>query len=126
MKHYFLAWLLLLSITTFGQADSLSLNQSIGLVRTNYPLLNQNDYYKLIGESNQQVIQNEWLPRINLTGQATYQSEVSKFSFPGLPGIVLPKDQYNIGLIVRQNIGTHKANALVKGKGISLAKCCNA
>jgi outer membrane protein TolC len=104
MKKYLFVWLLLINITAISQIDSLSLNQSIGLVRTNYPLLNQNDYYKLIGESNQQIIQNEWLPRVNLTGQATYQSEVSKFSFPGLPGIILPKNQYNIGLIVRQNV----------------------
>lgn len=103
MKRILTAWLLLISAAAFSQ-DSLSLNQSIGLVRTNYPLLNQNEYYRLIGESNRQILQNEWLPRINLTGQATYQSEVTSFSFPGLPGIVIPKDQYNIGLIVRQNV----------------------
>jgi outer membrane protein TolC len=107
MKRWLTYCLLLLCSGAFGQAaDSLSLFQSIGLVRTNYPLLNQNDYYKLIGESNRQILQNEWLPRISLTGQATYQSEVTSFDFkiPGAPTIIIPKDQYNIGLTVRQNV----------------------
>ena len=104
MKKTLAALLLLTATIGHSQNDPLSLNQSISSVRTNYPLLNQNDYYKLAGESNRQIIQNEWLPRINLTGQATYQSEVTSFEFPGLPGIVIPKDQYNIGLIIRQNV----------------------
>lgn len=105
MKKTLVALFLFSAIAGYSQNDPLSLNQSISSVRTNYPLLNQNDYYKLIGESNRQILQNQWLPRINLTGQATYQSEVTSFALPSpAPTIVLPKDQYNIGLIVRQNV----------------------
>ncbi len=104
MKKTLVALLLFSTSAGYSQNDPLSLSQSISTVRTNYPLLNQNDYYKLAGESNRQILQNEWLPRINLTGQATYQSEVTSFDFPGIPGIKIPKDQYNIGLIIRQNV----------------------
>lgn len=104
MKKTLFALLLFTISAGYSQNDPLSLSQSISTVRTNYPLLNQNDYYKLAGESNRQILQNEWLPRINLTGQATYQSEVTSFEFPGIDGIKIPKDQYNIGLIIRQNV----------------------
>ena len=104
MKKTLVALLLIITTAGYSQNDPLSLSQSISSVRTNYPLLNQNDYYRLAGESNRQILQNEWLPRINLTGQATYQSEVTSFDFPGIPGIKIPKDQYNIGLIIRQNV----------------------
>src|SRR5665647_1143758 len=65
-----------------------------------------------------------WNPQMNLNGQATYQSEVTKVSVP-IPGISIPspsKDQYKAYLDVKQTIydgGTTEANRSVEKSGLA-------
>jgi outer membrane protein TolC len=47
-----------------------------------------------------------FLPQINIAGQATYQSEVTEFAFPGSgsAGFKQKPDQYSLGLELKENI----------------------
>ena len=65
-----------------------------------------------------------WNPQLNLNGQATYQSEVTKVSVP-IPGVNIPspsKDQYKVYLDLKQAIydgGATNANSLAEKSGLA-------
>ena len=94
-----LSFPILLFLTQQIEAQSineLTLDKAYSLARENYPLLKQKD---LINRSAFLTIDNinkSFLPQVTLSGQATYQSEVTKFPI-SLPGTTIPelaKDQY--------------------------------
>ena len=61
-----------------ASSQSLSLENCYELAKQNYPLSKQHD---LISKSGQYLIDNivkGYLPQININGQATYQSEVTR------------------------------------------------
>ncbi|MGN6804033.1 MAG: TolC family protein [Ginsengibacter sp.] len=95
---------LFISISAFSQSNSLTLDSCYSLARKNYPLIKQ---YSLIEKTNEYTVANiakGFLPRINFTGQATYQSDVTQFpkAIPGAP--VLTKDQYRLFAEVNQPV----------------------
>lgn len=111
-----------------GQA-SLSLTECYALARANYPLIKRID---LIGRSESYSLDNAakaWLPQVNVSAQASYQSDVTKLPFdqekisaliPGFEIPVLDKDQYRAVAEVNQMIwdggGTRATKAVVRAE----------
>lgn len=86
----------------FGQ--SLTLDKVNELARQNYPLIKQQDLVNKTRDISVENLQKSFLPQFSLSGQATYQSEVTKIDVP-LPGINFDhpsKDQYKILADVNQ------------------------
>ncbi len=89
-----------------------TLEECQALARGNYPLIKQYDLIDKAADYNIQNARRAWLPQISLSGQATYQSDVT--SFPSemtdiyeTMGILLNplhKDQYRISLDINQTI----------------------
>ena len=98
---------LLLSFQVHAQQkEELTLEQLQALAKDNYPLLKQKQMYADIGSNKVKQLSANFLPQINVTGQATYQSEVTEFSFPGAgsAGFKQKPDQYSLGLELKENI----------------------
>jgi len=126
-------------IVSNAQSTQLSIGECYVLARNNYPLIRKLD---LIARSSNYSIENAgklYLPQVNVTGQATYQSQTVSFSdalgavnLPG--GISLPnisKDQYKIQAEISQviydggNVNTQRAyirtNQIVQQQNIEVA-----
>lgn len=84
----------------------LSLDSAYAAARKNYPLIKQKD---LIRQTNSLTIENlrkGYLPQFSLSGQATYQSDVTSVDVP-VPGVKIEppgKDQYKVLADVNQII----------------------
>jgi len=83
-------------------AQQLTLEECYRLAKANYPVIQKMDLITRSGEYDIQNVQKRYLPQVNFSGQATYQSQTVSFSdaMGTLPaGIQLPsvsKDQYRI------------------------------
>ena len=93
--------------TAIGQnATALTLDTCYKLARLNYPMIKQLD---LIEKTRQYSVENaskSWLPQLNISGQATYQSSTITIPFD-IPHVTFPtysRDQYKIYGEVDQNI----------------------
>ncbi|XVJ66360.1 MAG: TolC family protein [Lacibacter sp.] len=87
-------------ITCHAQ-QAITLQDLIQKAEQNYPATSQKEYVKALGNQNERIFDMSLYPQVNVTGQATYQSEVSKFNIPGSGFPILPKDNYNIGIDLR-------------------------
>ena len=101
--------MLVLPASTLAQ-DTLTLSYCYLMVEQNYPLAGQLD---LLAGSNTLKVKNlnkNYLPQININGQASYQSDVTKVEielpagFPPLQMPVLNKDWYKVTLDINQAI----------------------
>ena len=96
--------LLFVPLLTMSQNITLDICQQ--KARELYPLTKQ---YGLIEKTSEYNIANAnkaWLPQVNFTAKATYQSETTKLPI-SIPNMVIPeltKDQYNAALDVSQTI----------------------
>lgn len=96
------ALFILLSVTGPVSGQSLTLEECYRLARENYPAIRKADLIARTAEYDIQNAQKRYLPQVNFTGQATYQSQTVSFSdvMGSLPaGIALPsisKDQYRL------------------------------
>ncbi len=108
----------------YGQVSSVSLDDCYRLARENYPRLSDTKRQKEISDLKLQNIGVVWNPQVNLNGQATYQSEVTKVNVP-IPGITIPspsKDQYKAYLDVKQTIydgGMSDASKAIEKSGLA-------
>lgn len=96
--------IVLWSLSTSGQA--LSLDSMQQKARRNYPVLRQRQLTDRVTQLRLQNIRTGYLPQVELNGQATYQSDVTKVPIQ-LPGINIPelaKDQYKASVDVKQVI----------------------
>lgn len=86
--------------------NEITLEQCHDYTRENYPNLKQSGLLEKIAELNQENIRTSSLPSINLSGQATWQSDVTKIGIPvqGIKIPEVPNDQYKIYIEARQNI----------------------
>ncbi len=84
----------------------ISLAQLQALAKENYPLLKQKETYASMVENKVEQLNANYLPQVSVTGQATYQSEVTSFNFslPGTTGFKQKPDQYSFGLEVKENL----------------------
>lgn len=99
--------LILLSLQTKAQTkQEYTLEQLQALAKENYPLLKQKQMYTDIGSNKAKQIGTNFLPQINVAGQATYQSEVTELSIPvpGTTGFKQKPDQYALGLEIKENL----------------------
>ncbi|MGI9191948.1 MAG: TolC family protein [Chitinophagaceae bacterium] len=95
-----------------AQQNRLTLHEVQQMSREHYPLLKQQAYYK-------ELQANKWhetgmmnMPQLSVTGQATYQSEVTKFNIPGsgASGFQQKPDQYALGLELKKTINDWGVN----------------
>lgn len=107
MRH--LAYLLIILLLPFrvvlGQSE-ITLEECYRLARENYPNLGQLDILSEITALKHENIKTNHLPKINLKGQASYQSDVPGISMniPNLEIPEVPKAQYKAYLEFQQNI----------------------
>jgi outer membrane protein TolC len=101
--------LLLLSLLLPGflaAQEAVTLTQCQKWARENHPSLRQLEIYQQILDLKNQNSSTSYLPQVNLNGQATYQSEVTRIGI-SIPNITIPtvnKDQYKIYLDLKQSI----------------------
>lgn len=88
------------------QSEDMTLEKLQTLAKDNYPLLKQKQTYADIGNNKAKQLNTNFLPQINVVGQATYQSEVTEFKFPipGAAGFSQKPDQYSFGVELKENI----------------------
>ncbi len=115
--------LLLITITTKAQSNSITLDSCYFLARQNYPLIKQQELITKTSEYTLENITKGFLPKININGQVTYQSDVTQLpkTIPGVP--VLTKDHYKIyaeidqpvydGGVIRAQKKIQDANSIV-------------
>ena len=98
--------------------ESITLEQCQEWARENHPVLKQLDLYQQILALKNENNATSYLPQVNLNGQATYQSEVTKIGI-SIPNISIPtvdKDQYKVYLDLKQTIwdgGLSKAKEVI-------------
>jgi outer membrane protein TolC len=110
--------LLILPLMLYAQTQSLSLQKAYELAEQNYPLIKQRELIKQTSEYSEENLGKGFLPQINLSGHATYQSAVTQVKLPA-PGIFiepLSKDQYRILGDLNQLI--YDGGAIKQQKGI--------
>jgi len=106
-------------VTGSTPPDSLTLQECYEEVMKNYPLAKQKDHYTSIGDLKKTSLSRGWYPTLDLSGQATYQSDVTSidFSMPDIeviPGQTIsipepdipepPYDQYKASCNIKQMI----------------------
>jgi outer membrane protein TolC len=97
---------LLFPFDLLAQQETLGLQKAYDLAQQNYPLIKQRDLIKQTTGYTIDNLSKGFLPQINLSGQATYQSQVTEIKVP-VPGINIEppgKDQYKILADVNQLI----------------------
>jgi outer membrane protein TolC len=83
--------------TAFAQQTaSITLEQCYKQAEANYPLLKQRDLIEKTKEYTIDNISKNIYPQINVSGSATYQSDVTRISIPGFNIPTTPKDQYKL------------------------------
>lgn len=132
MKVRFIGLLVILfmgNMEVEARQPSLSLTACYSLARANYPLIKRLD---LIGRSEAYSLDNAakaWLPQVNVSAQASYQSDVTKLPFdqekisaliPGFDIPVLDKDQYRAVAEVNQMVWdggvTRRSKAVIRAE----------
>jgi outer membrane protein TolC len=109
---------LLLPVHLLMAQEAVTLEQCQTWARENHPALKQLDLYQQILELKNENNATSFLPQVNLNGQATYQSDVTKIGI-SLPNFKVPsvdKDQYKVYLDLKQTIwdgGLNKAKELI-------------
>jgi outer membrane protein TolC len=118
--------LMLLPCMLRAQADMLSLEECYELAQQHYPLIKQK---ALIAKSRDYSVKNAakgYLPQLNINGQATYQSEVTRLpiDLPAMEIEPLSKDQYRLageltqtlfdGGMIMQQQQLYEANAVAE------------
>jgi outer membrane protein TolC len=91
---------------TAQELTTLDLQQAYDLSRKNYPVIKQKDLVKQTAAISIDNLQKGFLPQLTLSGQATYQSDVTKVPV-SLPGFTIEspsKDQYKLLADVSQLI----------------------
>jgi outer membrane protein TolC len=123
MKRTLILLFLFPAIYCYSQVNSINLEDCYRMARDNYPRLSDTRRQKEISDLKMQNIGTSWNPQLNLNGQASYQSEVTKIEVP-VPGITIPspaKDQYKAYLDVKQTIydgGTASASKSLEKSGL--------
>lgn len=106
MKRLLFITLLLLTPALIIPQVQLTLEDCYEKSRLNYPLILQKEYISKSKDYNVSNIWNGYFPQITISGQATYQSDVTALpiTFPGITIDNLTKDQYKVVADVSQVI----------------------
>ena len=97
--------MLMTTITSFAQPPkTLSIDECYVLAKDNYPLVKQMELINKTRDYSIENISKGYLPQFNVSGQASYQSEVTQIPISA-PGVSpLSKDQYKIYTEVYQSL----------------------
>jgi len=93
-----------------AQTNKLQLIELIEALRTHHPLTERTGVYHQQQEFEEALLDKQWLPKVNLQGQATWQSKVTGIQMDvAIPGVDLsipeaPKDQYKVALELQQTL----------------------
>jgi outer membrane protein TolC len=106
MKRLIFITLLILSSKFITPQTQLTIEDCYEKARINYPLIKQKDYIAKTKDYNVSNVWNGYFPQITISGQATYQSDVTQvpLMFPGIVIERLTQDQYKIFADVTQTI----------------------
>lgn len=89
-------------------AQHLTLLDCLDKSEQNFPLLKGREVLLKSSELNIQNLKNNWLPQMEVTGQASWQSDVPSMNpdvqIPGFSVPQAPKDQYKVALDVSQTL----------------------
>ncbi|KAA3622310.1 MAG: TolC family protein [Flavobacterium sp.] len=98
-------FVLLVFTGIFGYSQStISLDQCYEGLKENYPLIKQQAILEQQNEVERSALSTKTLPQLNLTAQATYQSDVTEVPIPNIDIDPLNKDQYRATLTANQLI----------------------
>ncbi|MFA7418495.1 MAG: TolC family protein [Melioribacteraceae bacterium] len=105
MKKHTILLIILSTALVFSQTK-LTLEECHEKARANFPLIKQKQYIVQSKEYNVSNVWKGYFPQITISGQATYQSDVTSLpiSFPGIKIESLTKDQYKAVADVTQVI----------------------
>ncbi|HLP35291.1 TolC family protein [Lacibacter sp.] len=93
-------------LSNLSFAQTVTLEQVQAKARQQYPLIKQKDLIKQTKDITIENLNKGFLPQLSVSGQATYQSEVTTVKIP-VPGVTidpLSKDQYKIVADINQMI----------------------
>ena len=116
MKRLFNLFILLCTVSITAQ-QTITIQECYDLVTTNYPIAKQTQLLQQQNDLDQQVISKGKLPQLDLSAQATYQSDVINVPIPNSSIEPLNKDQYRATLSVNQliyNGGIINASSQIK------------
>jgi outer membrane protein TolC len=113
-------------------AQTLTLEQVCDSARVHYPMTKQKQLVQQTASISIDNLRKSYLPQVNINGQASYQTDVTKISIP-VPGIViepLSKDQYKLtadisqvlydGGMVKQQQQLQQLNAAVEDQKLEV------
>lgn len=109
MKHFLILILVFLSVFS-GYSQSLTLTECQDSARENFPLAKQTGLIDQTTKATIEALMAQYFPQFRLSGQASYQSDVTKIDLKmpdGMPKIDIPtpeKDQYKVYLDVSQTV----------------------
>ncbi len=121
-----------LFFSQLASAQTLTLEQVQQKAKQQYPLLKQKYLIQQVKDINVENLRKGFLPQVSVSGQATYQSEVTtvKIPFPGVSIEPLSKDQYKVvadvnqmiydGGLLKQQTAVQKINAEVEEQKIEV------
>jgi outer membrane protein TolC len=106
MKRLLIIAIILSSVGILKPQSALTLDECYTKSRENYPLILQKEYIAKSKEYNVNNVWNGYFPQITISGQATYQSDVTSLpiTIPGMSIDKLTKDQYKVYADVTQTI----------------------
>lgn len=91
--------------SAYGQArEVITIEQAYQMARQNYPLIRQKDLIEKSSFLSIENIKTSFLPQLNLSGQASYQSDVTALNvtIPNVKISPVSKDQYKVWADVNQ------------------------
>lgn len=106
MMKKIITFIFLAVFTTVFSQKELTLTECYTLAETNHPIAKKSELIPQENELNTDIIQTNKYPKINLSAQASYQSDVVHFPVenPGILFEIPNKDQYRATLSVNQLI----------------------
>jgi len=108
MKNHLTLILFLIVVSAFGQEKGIfTLDSCLHSAVLNYPDYRQLSMNNDVTDLNIKNIKTNYYPTLNLNGQASYQSDVTKVPVPPLPGFdmpAIPNDWYKLNLDIEEMI----------------------
>lgn len=113
MKKGFILTILIFTSTLLTAQMTLSQCQEKALA--NYPLLRQSGLIEKAKDYSLSAANTAYLPHVSISGRASYQSEVTEITIPGLVSNSISQDQYQIMMEISQPIWDGGMTASQKG-----------
>ena len=112
--------------TYIPASAQVTIEDCMEMARDNYPQIKQLDLIEEAARYDIASVSKSWLPQFNISGKATYQSDVVEMPFD-IPGFSfnLPHDQYSVVGEISQTIwdgGTSKSMKDVYATGAAVQK----